>query len=362
MQKVKRSKFILRQAENKDNKIILDLIGTPILGDISLSFKREPNYFKGLSLQADQSEVWICEHTEEGKVVGMAHGGLRKVQINGNWNDLLYVCDLRIAKDFKKSRGLALLLLKMGALMDEHECPGFCCVFSDNHNMLEHIEKRKSDTRTPWMQGEEIARIRSYMIAFRRGRRFDPGIIQDVDKEQWQIFRESAEYMNLSSSLPEFSQNDKNNWFFKTDRSGQILASIQLVDASEVKQTIISAYSAKMKWLRPLINASASIFGGISLPEPGNQLKFFYVHHMQHIPGERKALLDLIQYIQFNNPDPKMQYFLLGLDTENPLDQHMEQIKRKRTIDGKIFTLFTSNTSDMVHMISGPVAVEVVRI
>jgi len=52
-------------------------------GDMVLSFRREPNYFLGCSVQGDQSQIIKCTDSKSGRIVGLGARHTTRLFING---------------------------------------------------------------------------------------------------------------------------------------------------------------------------------------------------------------------------------------------------------------------------------------
>src|SRR5215831_864280 len=67
----------------------------PLAGDIAISFRREPSYFRGCRLQGDATEVVKCVDAQTDTIVGLGSRSTSVAYVNGEVQRIGYLADLR---------------------------------------------------------------------------------------------------------------------------------------------------------------------------------------------------------------------------------------------------------------------------
>jgi hypothetical protein len=71
-------------------------------GTISVSFRREPNYFHGCNVQGETVQVIKCTEQETGRIIGLGSRLISKAFINGEIKPLGYLADLRGHPEYRR--------------------------------------------------------------------------------------------------------------------------------------------------------------------------------------------------------------------------------------------------------------------
>jgi len=92
--------LMVRPAGPADHAVLEDLFRATSMGSsIRLNIERDPDFFAGARVQADEPCVWAA-FDESGRTVGMLSAGKRRVRVGGGERDMRYLCDLRIHRDW----------------------------------------------------------------------------------------------------------------------------------------------------------------------------------------------------------------------------------------------------------------------
>src|SRR5688572_1209853 len=83
----------------------------PMQGAISLSFEREPNYFKASAIEGSFHQTIIARESDSGNIIAFGNRSIRPLFVNGNVQDIGYMSQLRVDATYGKglflARGLA---------------------------------------------------------------------------------------------------------------------------------------------------------------------------------------------------------------------------------------------------------------
>jgi hypothetical protein len=92
--------LMVRPAGPADHAALEDLFRATSMGSsIRLNIERDPDFFAGARVQADEPCVWAA-FDESGRAAGMLSAGKRRVRVGGGERDMRYLCDLRIHRDW----------------------------------------------------------------------------------------------------------------------------------------------------------------------------------------------------------------------------------------------------------------------
>jgi hypothetical protein len=76
-------------------------------GTIAVSFRREPSYFEGCSVQGDVTQVVKCIDTHTGALAGLGSRSTTVAWVDGRACTIGYLSDLRVAADYRRGTLLA---------------------------------------------------------------------------------------------------------------------------------------------------------------------------------------------------------------------------------------------------------------
>ncbi|MFZ5639613.1 MAG: hypothetical protein ACOY4Q_02865 [Bacillota bacterium] len=90
-------------------------------------------------------------------------------------------------------------------------------------------------------------------------------------------------------------------------------------DQKDFKQTIVTGYNGKMKWIKPLYNLAARRAGFSPLPEPNSQLNNFYGCFVAVEDNELQVFRALLRAVYNDAVGKGYAYFLIGLHESDRL-------------------------------------------
>jgi len=346
------SGIIIEKATENDNSGICRLCEIPMAGFISLVMERAPDYFVGAKIQNQQVAVYVCKKVADNSVVGLFSIGRRNVFINGTPTWVYYFSDLRIHPDFQKS----MLLIRMCKFIREHEIVeenglGHTVVFSENKIMTDLIA-RGNDELLKKLSLPKYAiygKYCSYMISLtkRRKKRMTTLLIRkaninDVNKMQLFFNDEASKKQwypcyEFSKLTADYYQDIDIEDFYLAFNGKDLVGITGTWDQKNFKQTKVFSYSPMLKKLRPAINSLSAITGGFKLPPEGEKLNYFTLHSTVTKNNQADIFCDLVEQIYRDNYRKSYDYFLCGLDKEDPLNIAFDNFKTKKIIRGNFY-------------------------
>ncbi len=267
----------IRPAGPGDHEALEGLFRATSMGSsIRLNIERDPDYFAGARVQADEPCVWAA-FDESGRAVGMLSAGKRRVWLGGE-REVRYLCDLRIHRDWQRS---TLLARGFRLLKREIFAPGEWArtlVLEDNLQAIELLsshraglpEYRPAGTYVTWLlPSQAVAADPS--SAVRRATRADLGEMQRLydDSARRRSFAPRLALADLGGpAWHHLAVED----FLVAEKAGRIAGMIGRWDQSAFQRLRIAGYSPVVSLLRPLWNAGTVVSGGVALPKPGDAL------------------------------------------------------------------------------------------
>ena len=369
--------FTLRPACPDDNAALLDLCQIPVSGAVQLALEREPDYFAGAAVQAEEPEIYVAIHTS-GRLVGIFNVGYRTVFLDRQSTRLRYFCDLRIHPDFQRSR----LLFEMmhfcraqGIINDEEVAQ--TVIFSDNLPMLAHLDltKRRSKTRQLAPLYQLVGEYHTYMIRLPAKMRKKPtgnwevrrATAADLPAMQRFLDREGKQYQGFpwyqlaKLGQENYYRNLAINDYYLAFEQEKLVGMAGVWDQKAFKQTRITGYDRLLTFLRPLINAFAKVAGGFRLPEASTVLSYFSLHTIL-VEKENPLIFQAILYkISTDAAGKNFDYFLCGLRGDSPLTEACQSFKATRLIKGNYY-LVSGNHDLPAKYLSLPFYLEGARI
>jgi hypothetical protein len=345
------SKIIIERALLSDNSAICELCQIPMVGDISLTMERDPDYFINAGIQNQEVEIYVCR--QQNRIVGVFSIGKRTVFFDGSPRQLRYFSDLRIHPEFQKSMLLVRMsrFLKTNKIIQENEI-SHAVIFSENKTMTDLIEKvddhflKKASLLKFSLYGDYC----SYMISLSKQRKKKKSNLhirkaESKDIETMQLFfnkeapsKQLYPCYNFSCLDDSYYYGLKINDFYLAFEKEKLVGITGVWDQRKFKQTKIYSYSGSIKFVRPLLNIASKITKGFILPEPGEKLNYFMLHTILTQNNEPKIFKDLLEKIYADNYLSEFSYFLCGLDKNDGLC-HVFKDFTKRIVKGGVYSV-----------------------
>jgi hypothetical protein len=368
------STYIIEPAAENDNEALCALCSIPMKGNISLSFKRSPNFFAGSAIQCEKTEVYVCRRKDDHHIYGVFSVGKRRVFYQNIVQDLRYFSDLRIHPNVQGAR----VLYQITRYITDHNLleGSFAqtIVFADNTLMLKLIESLNQRAgNLSIFKYYPAGNYNSYMVKFSRFKVQNHGDVtvrkaNENDIESMNEFIQSNGGTKNFFPFYDFSQLDTPYYkglsidkFYLAIANGEIIGIAGVWDQKAIKQTKIHAYSKLYKSVRPLVNVSTFITGGLKLPSPGTTLNYLAVHAVIVKDNDPIILKKLLQTISNDFVKAGYDYFLIGFDEKDKLNEALSIFKHKRIIKGKHFLVSNKEITD-TETLSSPYYLETARI
>lgn len=315
----------IRPAVESDHAALEELLrATPMGSRIRLCFERDPDFFAGAWVQAEEPCVWAAFESN-GRAVGVFAAGSRRVWL-GEQMPMRYLSDLRIHPEWQ---GSSLLARGFRALRNEVFRPGEWAqtlVLEDNVRALEMLTCRRGGLP----EYRAAGRFVSWLLP---NQRVDVQSEHQVrratlaDLEAMQVMLDASSRRRSFAGVVNLVDLGKPGWrdltiddFLVAERDGIVTGMIGLWNQSGFQRLRIQAYPPMIAALRPLWNSFASV----PLPKAGQHLplrKATAIACEDDDPAIMRALLAAA----LAGNDKRL--LLLGLSAEDPLGVALRGLK-----------------------------------
>jgi GNAT superfamily N-acetyltransferase len=331
----------VREADCGDERALRDLAAAcPMIGPICYCLEREPDFFTLTNLQGQNAQVGVIDGAEPGTIDAMATSVGVMRRIGGAVRPLRYLADFKVHPR-ARGRGLAgRLMRRAGDDLARDRIPGFGIVLAGNRAMSPLLARSEAHlrfrpiarlcnhsvliARSPRSRASADARKHAPApVAFRRAKRSDAGELVAL----WNRVQPGRELSPVWDETSWLRQVDATpglalEQFWIAERGGRPVAFAAAWDASAIKQLRLLSLSRRLRWLRPLYNASARLLGRPRIVADGELVPFVYVTHFcAESADDFRALLARMHDELARS---SYLYFDIALDVRDPLVRSLD--------------------------------------
>ena len=335
----------LRRATRDDTPQLFDLFGAvPMQGELVLSTRREPDFFRLYDMQRGTAESWV--HEVEGGLDGMGTIFVRDGWLDGRECRVGYLGDLRTRFSARRSRGLARFY---GPVLEETAerlgVEGFLtAVMASNASAVSALVKRKPG-RVSQPRYTLLRRFGAVSVHFTRRLTPRPGRIQvrratpedipamaamlDADHRA-RAFGYRYDTGELEHRLANWPGLSVEGCYLAFDPGGTLVGCTSVWDPQAVKRYQVLAYRGSMRWMKWGYDAMATVLRAPRLPSPGNNFNYFYLCNTS-IQGDNPDILRaLVERVYADHHDRGYHFFSLYLDEGEPLQSALKGFFQRR--------------------------------
>lgn len=335
-----------------------------IPGDLAVSFRREPSYFAGCTLQGSRSEVIKCVDGATREIVGLGARHVTRAFVNGAARAVGYLSDLRAAPAARGGMLLARGYRFLRALHEADPLPFYYTViFDTNRAALSTLV----GGRAGLPEYRDLGRVRGSAIRLDvpkpplalKGVRFRTAAQQDVPA--------LAAFLNREHALKQFAsvwtREDLESGFRGTlkltdcyvalDR-GAIVAAAAAWDQSALRQTFVESYSPKLSALRAANNLLARVLPLKALPAPGHRVPYFYLSAIAVRDNDPALFAALLRHVYRERRAGPWSYCIASLHERDALCEGLEGY-RAIPMDGRVFSVNFRDSREAAGWLDGRV-------
>ncbi len=303
-------------------------------GNISLSFEREPDYFRAAEVSGPFHQTMVVCETESGRVMGMGDRSVRPLWVNGQIQNVGYFSGLRARETYRRGLALARFTQQGFRYYQQLHADGrapfyIISIIADN------LPARR--LLTAGLKGlpqlREYTRLTTHAIPparpkralpLPRGIRLERGKAEHIPAIVDCLTRNGmrkqfapcwTEETLFSALTPQFVIED----FFLALSGSRVVGCLALWDQNTCKQTVVRGYAGIFKRFRKAINLLAPLGGWPSLPDVGAQLNQCFAAFLALDNDDPAIFAALLRAVHNEAARRRYATLLLGLPEADPL-------------------------------------------
>jgi len=325
------SRFVFSVANEKnDNQLRVIMRNTPMEGEISVIFQREPSYFYAAGTEGKFNQTIIAGDKKSDEIAGMGSRSIKPAFVNGQVVPIGYLSSLRIQQNHRNNSVLSRGYSYLKELHQDNRVKIYLStIIQDNQEALRIL----TAGRNGLPKYHDIGLYKTFAIKLinkkeniGNGIMISKGSHRDLDEivaclhrngkdKQFYPYYSKDDFISNENYLRDFKVEN----FYVAKRNEKIIGVTAKWDQSGFKQTVVSGYSKKMKYIRPAYNFISKRLNHPLLPDPGDKLLSFYVSFVAVDGNDSDVFSSLLQALYNDSIGSKYSYMILGLHEKDPL-------------------------------------------
>ncbi len=326
------ARFHFELAREKDDAQLRALLqASPMEGEVSLLFTREPNYFQAACTEGVWNQTIVVRDQAAGKIVGLASRSVREVFVNGKLSRVGYLGSLRISRACRNR-----LILGRGYhfLKQLHEDKRariyLTTIMADNTRVKEVLVSGRAGLP----HYHDIGQLNTYVIPLAHkklpptGIKITKGSPDMLDQVEAYLGREGPRKQffpffdkeNFKTSGPLLRDLKIENFLIAVENN-RILGVCACWDQSRFKQIVVHQYQGRMKFIRPLYNFWAKQKGYPVWPRAGDSFRYFYVSWLAVTEDRQEVSTALLREAAGEFLNKGYDFMMIGLHENDPLNK-----------------------------------------
>ncbi len=358
-----RSGFEIALATPADDRELCELLrNSPVSGQISVTFEREPSFYNSCHIRGDFFQVGIGRDRATGTIIGLGTRSVADGFVNGQSVPLGYLADLRLERDY---RGGTLIARGYRFLRQLHaDCRTrlyTTVIFSENQAALTTIASgraglpRYHDQGTIHCPGLNI-----------RGARPPIHTGCEIVRGSADLLPEIVECLNRNNSRRQFAPVHtvamfRNRWrdfriedFRVAVRGSKAVGVVGCWDQRSFKQTRIAGYSRRLGWMVRLANIFRPVTRAPQYPKTGEEVSYFYLSFIAIDDDNLQVFRALLRSAYNAAVSKGYLYAMLALHGRDPLLPALRDYSRT-PFSGRLFCVTFEDGEDLVRELDGRV-------
>jgi hypothetical protein len=313
----------------------------PMRGAISVSFEREPNYFRGVNVAGGEDETIVAFADE--RLVCMGRCTRRECWVNGRATRTGYLAELRLDA---AARGRFGILRDGYRFFHEQQDDDladlyFTSIAADNDRARRLLERG--------MRGLPkyvfLSELDTVLVAVPRHpgaaklhvEAATPSHVPDLVR----LLNSQRHHLATVWTADRLRALEDHglplNRFLIARDGGEAIACGALWDQRGFRQTVISSYTRSLAIARPVVNLASHIFGTPRLPSPGSLLSHAFLSPLAFASGAEAALPDFVESFFRLAAQCDIEFLTLALPATDPRLPTLRQRFSTRTWRSRLY-------------------------
>jgi hypothetical protein len=338
---------LAREADDAELRALL--ARTPMPGEISLAFLREPSFFAARRAGNEQAETMVCRDADSGELLGFGERSLRRAFVDGLEAPVGYLGMLRGTIERRGGLGLARGYRYFHELERARPLAPFyiTTILEENEYAISVL----AGGRGGLPLYEPLGRFVTYLLPLRGRRARVHEVTEAADENE---LAEAVEALNdwnrrhqfapayrtddlagRTSLLPAFSWRD----LTLVRERGRVLGTLGVWNQQSFKQTLVSGYARWMQAARPVYNGLARLRGLPPLPAVGDKVATVYGSFLSAADDDQAVAGALVERALERWSGQGHDYLAIGLAEGHPLAPALEK-PACRTLLSRIYAAY----------------------
>jgi hypothetical protein len=328
------------------NPDLVELARIPLEGKLSLSYRRDPDYFAGLEPVGEETDVVGVYH--DGVLTGACARSWKKVWIDGQAARIGYLGGLRLPTEHQRHMYLPVGYRLLRQIDERRPGSLYLCTFlgGGGNSMQIMIRPRPGLLRFhPWgtyhaysllapRHSPRYSRGSRFAAVHRARRQQVPGLLEFLNEEgrrkQFHPVLEPRDFVDGS-----LSSLNGSPWYVWAP-GGKIRAAAALWDQTPRRQVVVEKYPRLLRLSLPLANGCLRMAGRQSLPGEGEQLRLRYLSFAAAEGNDPSALARVVRAALSDLGGTDAQVLSIGFADIDPLKGSVQGLVKAR-YDSHVF-------------------------
>lgn len=309
------------------------LANNPVPGRVTLSYRREPDYFLGCGAMGHFWQVVVARHRPTRQLAGIMCRATRSLFINGQVEEVGYWSQLRVDEQFRGrwlvSQGFPFLR----RLSEDGRTAGAIATIIEGSDQAAGILVKHP--RPHFARFREMGRLWTMALILRKScfrtqsspepYRFERG----TDRTLGEIVAFLRQQGAAKQFYPAYTEADFQDGpltrdfriedFILARLGGRLVGVLGLWDQSDFKQTVVHSYHGSLGRFRPLYNAGLRLLGARPLPAPGERVQHVFASFIAVADNDPAIFRPLLQRAYDLAARRGYAYLMVGLLAGDPL-------------------------------------------
>lgn len=326
------SRYLFELATHADDAHLRRiLLETPMEGDISVAFCREPSYFQAAVVDGRFRQIATARDRHTGQPVGVGSRSVSDRYVNGRPQSIGYLSGLRLLAPHRNHGLVARAYQYFKRLHADGRAPLYLTTIAEgNQTAIKILTSRRAGLPAYHSAGN------FHTLAIPLAPRGTNGRPRDVDVRPAarDDLPEIVSFLETHGPRRQFFPRYEADDFFAEDgllrglrsddlllarRGGSIVGTLAGWDQHAFRQSVVQGYGRPLRWTRPLYNAWAALRRRPRLPAPGKAFRYLSAA-LCVVADDDAAVFDaLLATLVDRVAGGPADHLLLGLHERDPL-------------------------------------------
>jgi hypothetical protein len=326
------NKYELDLATREDDLALRQLLAaTPLQGDISLTFAREPSYFAAARIDGEFVQVLVAREIGSNRIVGMGSRAISSCFVQGETQPVGYLSSLRVQREYRGHAGL--LARGYRAFRDIHadqRAPYYLTtITADNYRAIELLTSQRAGLPIYFPLGRFHTLTISSAIQVKAVIPNNIKVRVATSESIQTISRFFREHGPRRQFFPDYSVSEeglihrlsglRSSDLLLAFDGNELVGTLGIWDQRPFKQIIVADYSNRTKYLRPIYNGLAQLSGRPALPRIGKAIDLRYGAVIV-VKNDNQAIVDALLATALKSLlATRSKILVVGLHESDPL-------------------------------------------